>query len=55
MEGSVEVRFPAQDNPRLAKGRADKLNDVENSPFCLLWRVLDEDLSFDGLLRGNFG
>ena len=55
MESGVEVRFPAQDNPRLAKGRADQLNNVEISPFGLHWKDLDEDLSFEGLLRGDFG
>ncbi len=55
MESGVEVRFPAQDNPRLAKGYADQLNNVEISPFGLHWLDLDEDLSFEGLLRGDFG
>lgn len=55
MESGVEVRFPAHDNPRLAKGHADQLNNVEISPFGLHWPDLDEDLSFEGLLRGNFG
>jgi len=55
MESGVEVRFPAQDNSRLAKGRAGQLNNVEISPFGLHWPDLDEDLSFEGLLRGDFG
>ena len=55
MESGVEVRFPAQDNPRLAKGHATQLNIVEISPFGLHWPDLDEDLSFEGLLRGDFG
>ena len=55
MESGVEVRFPAQDNPRLAKGHAAQLNNVEISPFGLHWPDLDEDLSFEGLLRGDFG
>jgi hypothetical protein len=28
---------------------------VEVSPFGLHWPDLDEDLSFEGLLRGDFG
>jgi hypothetical protein len=55
MESGVEIRFPAKDNPRLAKGTATQLNNVEISPFGLHWPSLDEDLSFDGLLRGDFG
>jgi hypothetical protein len=55
MESGVEVRFPAKENPRLAKGNPAQLNNVEISPFGLHWPDLDEDLSFDGLLRGDFG
>ena len=55
MERGVEVRFPAKENPRLAKGNPAQLNNVEISPFGLHWPDLDEDLSFDGLLRGDFG
>ena len=55
MESGVEVRFTAKNNPRLAKGTPAQLNNVEISPFGLHWPDLDEDLSFDGLLRGDFG
>jgi len=55
MKSGVEVRFPAKDNPCLAKGTPTQLNNVEISPFGLHWPDLDEDLSFDGLLRGDFG
>ena len=55
MESGVEVRFPAKENLRLAKGTPTQLNNVEISPFGLHWPDLDEDLSFDGLLRGDFG
>ena len=55
MESGVEVSFPAKENPRLAKGTPTQLNNVEISPFGLHWPDLDEDLSFDGLLRGDFG
>lgn len=55
MNSGVEVRFPAKDNPRLAKGTPTQLNNVEISPFGLHWPDLDEDLSFYGLLNGDFG
>jgi hypothetical protein len=54
-ESGVEIRFPAGKNPRLAKGNAKQLGNVEISPFGLHWPELDEDLSFRGILRGNFG
>lgn len=54
-ESGVEIRFPAGKNPRLAKGNAKQLGNVEISPFGLHWPDLDEDLSFRGILSGNFG
>ncbi len=50
-----EIRFPVAENPRLANGTAAQLNHVEFSPFGIHWPDLDEDLSFEGLLRGNYG
>ena len=50
-----EIRFPVAENPRLAKGTATELSRVEISPFGLHWPDLDEDLSFEGLLKGDFG
>jgi hypothetical protein len=35
IESGLEVRFPAKDNPRLAKGTSTQLNNVEISPFGL--------------------
>ena len=55
MEGGLEMRFPVSRNPRLAKGTADQLNNIEISPFGLHWPDLDEDLSFRGIAEGNFG
>lgn len=50
-----EIRFPVSRNPRLAKGTEAQLNHVEISPFGLHWPELDEDLSFEGLAKGEFG
>jgi hypothetical protein len=55
MEDGSELRFPASENPRLSCGTIAQLNNVEVSPFGLHWPDLDEDLSLDGLRRGDFG
>ena len=55
MESGVEIRFPVAGNPRLAKGTLQQLNHVEVSPYGLHWPDLDEDLSFRGLLEGDYG
>jgi len=55
MESDVEIRFPVAGNPRLSNGTAEQLNNIEVSPFGLHWPDLDEDLSFRGLLEGDYG
>lgn len=55
MESGVEIRFPVAGNPRLAAGTPQQLNNIEASPFGLHWPDLDEDLSFAGLLQGDYG
>ncbi len=55
MESGVQVRFPISGNPRLSRGTADQLNNIEISPFGLHWPDLDEDLSFRGLIEGDYG
>jgi hypothetical protein len=55
MEDGSELRFPVGENPRLSCGPIAQLNNVKISPFGLHWPDLDEDLSFEGLKRGNFG
>ena len=55
MQSGVEIRFPVSGNPRLSGGTAEQLNNIEVSPFGLHWPDLDEDLSFQGLLEGDFG
>jgi hypothetical protein len=55
MESEVEIRFPIAGNPRLMKGTELQLNHIEISPFGLHWPDLDEDLSFQGLLEGDYG
>ena len=55
MASGTEIRFPVAKNPRLARGTAAQLSRIELSPFGLHWPDLDEDLSFRGLLSGDFG
>ena len=52
--GAVEIRFPITASPRLSKGTETQLKNIEVSPFGLHWPELDEDLSFKGLLKGEF-
>ena len=55
MESGVEIRFPVAGNPRLSEGTPQQLGNIEVSPFGLHWPELDEDLSFRGLLEGDYG
>jgi Protein of unknown function (DUF2442) len=55
MESRKEIRFPVAENPRLARGTAEQLSRIEVSPFGIHWPELDEDLSFRGLLAGDYG
>lgn len=55
MESGSEIRFRVAENPRLAGGTAAQLNHIELSPYGVHWPDLDEDLSFRGLLSGDFG
>jgi len=51
----LEIRFPVAKSPKLATGSEAELRRIEISPFGLHWPDLDEDLSFAGLLRGDYG
>jgi hypothetical protein len=46
---------PTQNDEAASKGTPAQLNNIEISPFGIHWPDLDEDLSFEGLLRGDFG
>ena len=54
-EGGAEIRFPAKGNRRLAAGTPEQLSRMVVSPFGIHWPDLDEDLSFEGLARGDYG
>jgi Protein of unknown function (DUF2442) len=55
MKSGREFRFIASRNPRLSKGTPAQLANIELSPYGLHWPDLDEDLSYRGLLVGDFG
>jgi len=55
LESGHEIRFPVADNPRLVRGTPEQLNNIEVSPYGIHWPDLDEDLSIQGLLRGDHG
>ncbi len=55
LENGTEIRFPVIENARLARGTAKQLSRFELSPFGIQSLDLDEDLSFRGLLAGDYG
>jgi hypothetical protein len=55
LASGAEVRFSVSQNPRLARGSAAQLGNIEISPFGLHWPDLDEDLSLHGILTGDCG
>jgi hypothetical protein len=55
MESNAEFSFPIASNPRLAKGNISQIQNVEISPFGIHCPDLDEDLSFRGLVDGDYG
>lgn len=55
MHSGARIRFLVAENPRLARGTPLQLSNIEISPFGLHWPDLDEDLSFVGIARGDFG
>lgn len=55
MESGATMQFPVADNPQLARGTPEELNNIEISPFGLHWPDLDEDLSLRGIAKGDYG
>lgn len=50
-----ELKFSIDGNPRLEKARLEDLNQIELSPFGIHWPAFDEDLSLEGIMRGDYG
>jgi hypothetical protein len=55
LQSGAKLRFTVAENPRLAKGTPEQLNDIEISPFGRHWQDLDEDLSVRGIAQGDYG
>ncbi len=51
----LEIKFPIKGNKRLSTATEKDLSNIEISPYGLHWEALDEDLSFQGLLKGDYG
>lgn len=51
----VEIRFPTRGNRSLECGTDAQLANMVVSPFGIHWPDLDEDLSFEGLVCGDYG
>ena len=51
----VLYTFPVVGNKRLEVGTEAQLSNIEVSRTGLHWPDLDEDLSFAGLARGDYG
>ena len=49
------IRFPVSGNRRLAGGTPEQLSNMQVTRFGIHWPDLDEDLSFEGLSRGDYG
>ena len=47
--------FPADGNARLAAATDAALKNVEINAFGIYWPEVDEDLSFAGLAKGDYG
>lgn len=54
-DGGARIRFPVSGNRRLAAGTPEQLSNMTVTRFGIHWPDLDEDLSFEGLARGDYG
>ncbi len=54
LESGREISFPIAANPRLAAASAEQLRRIEISPLGIHWPGLDEDLSVQGIVRGDY-
>ncbi len=52
---SRSLSFPVRGNARLERGTPEQLGNIRLSPYGLHWPDLDEDLSIEGILNGDWG
>ena len=55
MESGLQLSFPVKGNPKLEGQPVSRLSHIDLSPFGLHWPDLDEDLSIQGILAGDYG
>jgi hypothetical protein len=55
LEGGRIVRFPIAGNRRLEGATPAQLNHIRLMPSGLHWPDVDEHLSIEGILRGDYG
>lgn len=55
LPNDISLSFPIAGNWRLEQATPEQLIHVEVDEDGLHWPDLDEDLSFTGLLRGDYG
>jgi len=54
-DNGTHVEFDPKRNARLMNATPKQVADFRLSPSGIHWDKLDEDLSFEGILRGDFG
>lgn len=55
LPNGVSFSFPIVGNWRLEEATLDQLENMELDEDGIHWPEIDEDLSFEGLLRGDYG
>ena len=55
LPNGVDFSFSIVGNRRLEGASLEQVNNIEIDATGLHWPDIDEDLSFDGLLRGDYG
>ena len=55
LPGGVEFSFPIKGNWRFERASEEQLRNVELDDEGIHWPDIDEDLSFAGILRGDWG
>jgi Protein of unknown function (DUF2442) len=55
LEGGRILRFPVKGNRRLESATPEQLGRIRLMPSGLHWPDVDEHLSIEGILRGDYG
>ena len=55
LPNGISFSFPIAGNWRLEDATLDQLNNMEVDDEGIHWPDIDEDLSFEGLLNGDWG